>query len=171
MRSERRPVSANIAAVVGHDDAPWLAADAAPGSAAHLSTGWPRRSVMLGCRAAKGVAEAFQSNRLGSTSCGRLPPRTVRASSRTFCKTRSPACNQASRTVCVNDSAATEALPGQHAEWVVCALAQSDLSRAAARDEVPELLHELMNEFARDLEPRASNPWYVSVRRHATVRI
>jgi hypothetical protein len=46
-----------------------------------------------------------------------------------------------------NDAAATEALPGQHAEWLFRALAQSDLSRAAARDEVPELLRELINEL------------------------
>src|ERR1700710_707520 len=46
-----------------------------------------------------------------------------------------------------HDAASTEAVPGQHAEWLFRALAQSDLSRAAARDEVPELLHELMNEL------------------------
>jgi hypothetical protein len=46
-----------------------------------------------------------------------------------------------------DDAAATEAVPGQHAEWLFRALAQSDLSRAAARDEVPELLHELMSEL------------------------
>ena len=46
-----------------------------------------------------------------------------------------------------NDAASTEAPPGQHAEWLFRALAESDLSRAAARDEVPELLHELMNEL------------------------
>jgi hypothetical protein len=44
-------------------------------------------------------------------------------------------------------AAATEAVPGQHAEWLFRALAQSDLSRAAARDEVPELLRELMDEL------------------------
>jgi hypothetical protein len=47
-----------------------------------------------------------------------------------------------------NDAASTEVPPpGQHAEWLFRALAESDLSRAVARDEVPELLHELMNEL------------------------
>jgi hypothetical protein len=46
-----------------------------------------------------------------------------------------------------DEAAAVEAVPGKHAEWLFRALAQSDLSRAAARDEVPELLHELMNEL------------------------
>jgi hypothetical protein len=56
------------------------------------------------------------------------------------------------------DDASSTPVPGQHAEWLFRALADCDLSRAAARDEVPELLQELMNELletpSRDLAIR-----------------
>lgn len=53
------------------------------------------------------------------------------------------------------NAASSEVAAGQHAEWLFRALADTDLSRAAARYEVPELLFELMNELleapSRDL--------------------
>jgi hypothetical protein len=76
---------------------------------------------------------------------GRLPPRT---GSREIEKvSQDPASQPAEPDGMRDEAAATEAVPGQHAEWLFRALAQSDLSRAAARDEVPELLRELMDEL------------------------
>jgi hypothetical protein len=56
------------------------------------------------------------------------------------------------------DAASPEGAPGQHTEWLFRTLADIDLSRAAAREEMPELLHELMSELletpSRDLAIR-----------------
>jgi contractile injection system tape measure protein len=69
-----------------------------------------------------------------------------------------------------NDNAASSETPrGEHTEWLFHALAACDLSRATARDEVPELLRELMDELlersSRDLAVRLVT--FLSQARHS----
>ncbi|MEA2888515.1 MAG: hypothetical protein QOD11_2875, partial [Bradyrhizobium sp.] len=128
---------------------PWLAPMLRRDLLPHLSheTAATLAAMLAVSGSQHGPAEASSVEPASAEPRSPLPPRT---GSREIEKVlQDPASGlQPSEPDGMRDEAASpEAVPGQHAEWLFRALAQSDLSRAAARDEVPELLRELMDEL------------------------
>jgi hypothetical protein len=128
---------------------PWLAPMLRRDLLPHLSHGVATTlSVMLSASGRQdGLAEASSVEPPSAEPRGRLPPRTGSREFENVLQDSASGLQPGEPDGMRDDAAATKAVPGQHAEWLFRALAQSDLSRAAARDEVPELLHELMNEL------------------------
>jgi hypothetical protein len=94
-----------------------------------------------------GLAEASSVAPPSAQPRGPLPPRTGSREIEKVSQAPASGLQPAEPDGTRDEVASPEAVPGQHAEWLFRALAQSDLSRAAARDEVPELLRELMDEL------------------------
>jgi hypothetical protein len=138
---------------------PWLAPMLRRDLLPHLSHGVATTlAVMLSASGRQdGLTEASSVEPPSAEPRGRLPPRTgsreIENVSQDLASGLQPGQSDGVRA----DAAATEARPGQHAEWLFRALAQSDLSRAAARDEVPELLYELMNELLESSNRELAN--------------
>ncbi|MEA2821083.1 MAG: hypothetical protein QOJ86_3087 [Bradyrhizobium sp.] len=94
-----------------------------------------------------GLTEAASVAPPSAKPRGRLPPQTGSREIEKVSQDPASGWQPAEPDGMRDEAATTEVVPGQHAEWLFHALAQSDLSRAAARDEVPELLRELMDEL------------------------
>ena len=137
---------------------PWLAPALRRDLLPHLPHGVATAlSVMLAAPRQAMPAETSSSEQRGALSpeSGRDFHRSENAANALAPFNPQPGDLQLARD---DDASSTTGTPGQHAEWLFRALADCDLSRAAARDEVPELLQELMNELletpSRDLAIR-----------------
>jgi hypothetical protein len=128
---------------------PWLAPMLRRDLLPHLSHGLAETlSVMLSTSGRQdGLTETASVEPPSAEPRSRLPPRTGSREIEKVSQDPASGLQPGEPDARRDDAASTEAVPGQHAEWLFRALAQSDLSRAAARDEVPELLHELMDEL------------------------
>jgi hypothetical protein len=127
---------------------PWLAPMLRRDLLPHLSHGVATTlAVMLSASGRQNGLTEASVEPPSAEPRGRLPPRTGSRDIANVSQDLASGLQPGEPDGMRDDAAATEAVPGQHAEWLFRALAQSDLSRAAARDEVPELLRELMNEL------------------------
>ena len=128
---------------------PWLAPMLRRDLLPHLSHEVAATLAMMLAASGRqhGLTEASSAQPPSVEPRGQLPPRTGSREIEKVSQDPASGLQPAEPDGVRDETASTEAVPGQHAEWLFRALAQSDLSRAAARDEVPELLRELMDEL------------------------
>jgi hypothetical protein len=128
---------------------PWLASMLRRDLLPHLSheVATTLAAMLAASGRQHGLTEAASVAPPSAKPRGPLPPRTGSREIEKVSQDPASGLQPAESDGMRDEAAATEAVPGQHAEWLFRALAQSDLSRAAARDEVPELLRELMDEL------------------------